>query len=94
MPSDPDASGSRAGCAAGCAIVRPVTEPGDRAGREQELSEIGVEGDVTPPQPFECHRRMLLLVVPVVGQDRRQALVRCRPYPLVVPVDRLELLAQ
>jgi hypothetical protein len=37
---------------------------------------------------------MFLLLVSVVGEDRGKACVRGRLHPLVVPVDRLELLTQ
>src|SRR5208283_5438692 len=69
------------------------TDLRDRSGAEEELSKVGIEGRVTAPQPFQGHGRVLLLVVSVVGQDGREALVRRGPDSLVVPIDRLELLA-
>jgi hypothetical protein len=47
-----------------------------------------------PADPLERHRRVLLLVVPVVGQDRCQLGIARRLDALVVPVDRLQLLDQ
>ena len=87
MPSEPEAVDAEPPPSA-------VADLGDRGGREQELAELGVELGVAAAQPLEGHGGVLLLVVAVVGQDGGQALVRGGLGPLVVPVDRLELLGQ
>jgi hypothetical protein len=60
------------------------------------LEEVGaqllVEGGILSPQPFQHHAGVLFLLVPVVTEDCLQLFVGCRIDPLIVPVDRFELL--
>src|ERR1019366_4789648 len=67
---------------------------GDRLRGEQEGAQVPIEDSIVPAQPLEDHRGMFLLLVSVVGEDRGEACVRGRLPPLVVPVDRLQLLTQ
>src|SRR5262249_43135237 len=64
----------------------------DRALGEQVAAQLTVQRRVVAPQPLERHRRVLLLVVAVVLEDRPELVVGGCDRPLVVPVDRLELL--
>ena len=65
---------------------------GDRLGGEQVGPQVGVEDRIVPAQPLEGHRGVLLLLVAIVREHCCQALVAGGGDPLVVPVDRLELL--
>ncbi len=51
-----------------------------------------VEDGVAAPEPLERHRRLILLFVAVVSQDLAEGGVVGGVDPLVVPVDRGELL--
>ena len=90
MPNEPDPATG----AAPVAVSIAGPDLGDRFGGEQELAQLGVQGRIPSADVFEGHGGVLFLVVPVVGQDGRQAGVGGGVHPLVVPVDRLELLAQ
>ena len=71
IPSEPDTSASGS-----ADVLRgSVADLGDRTRREEELPKIGVEGAVSPTQPLQGHRGVLLFVVPVVGEHGREALV-------------------
>src|SRR5262249_40636145 len=65
-----------------------------RALREQVLAQLGLEGVIVATDPLEHHRRVLLLFLTVVQQDRAQRAVVSGIRALAVPVDRLELLHQ
>src|SRR5262249_1695563 len=65
---------------------------GTRALGEEVLAEDRVEPRVLAPNPLQDHGRVLLLLVPVVGQDAPQLDVLGSVDPLLVPVDRLQLL--
>src|SRR3569623_288742 len=93
--ADRDVPGRRfaRGAAAGpAAVLRLLLDGEDVAVLEQVRPEVLVELGVPPPQPLEDHGGVLLLLVPVVGEDLPQLRVGSRLDPLGVPVDRLELL--
>src|SRR5207342_2821539 len=64
----------------------------DRPRREEVGAEMLIELRIATPQPLQRHRGVLLLLVPVVHQDRRELPVVGGLCSLAVPVDRLELL--
>ena len=61
---------------------------------EQVRAHVLVELRIVASDPLEQHHRVLLLLVAVVSEDRRELLITRRDRPLVVPVDRLELFLQ
>ena len=52
------------------------------------------EFGIAAAQPFQHHRRVLLLLVAIVLEDGAQIGIACRLGALVVPVDGLELFHQ
>ena len=64
----------------------------DGSGREQVGAQVLVQHGVLAAQPLEDHRRMLFLLIPVVGENGGQFGIVGGADPLVVPVDRLQLL--
>src|ERR1700694_1487806 len=69
-----------------------LLDPGDGAFREQIGAKVLVEHRIVPAPPLEPHRRVALLLVPVVGENPAQRLVGARRDALVVPIGGLELL--
>src|SRR5581483_991827 len=78
--------------AAGLRGRRGFFDVEDPAVAEQVAGEVLGQHRIAAAQPFQEHRGVLLLLVTVVGEQRRQLGVRRGRDSLVVPVDRLELL--
>ena len=76
------------------AFVHRRLDAGDRALGEQERLEMLRQGRIAAAQPFQRHRRVLLLLVAIVLEDGAQLGIARRLGALVVPVDGLELLHQ
>src|SRR4029450_1690639 len=76
--------------AAIAAVVTDVFLRRDGAVGEQVLAELLVQSGVVAPQPFEGHRRVLLLIVPVVLENRPELVVVAGGGARVVPVARLQ----
>src|SRR5207248_8819192 len=70
----------------------PLLRRDDRSGTEQIATQVRLEDGILATDPFEEHRRVLLLLVAVVLEDRAQLAVLGRVDALAVPVDRLQLL--
>src|SRR5262245_19727100 len=66
----------------------------DRSCGEEIGAQRRVELRIVTAQPLECHGGVLLLLVAVVGEDLAQLVVLGGVDALIVPVDRLQLLAQ
>src|SRR5690606_21724446 len=64
----------------------------DRSLGEEVVLQLLGEGGIAAADPFEHHRRVLLLLVAVVDEDRAELRVFAGVGPLVVPVVRLQLL--
>src|SRR5262245_18512782 len=66
----------------------------DRSFGEEIGAERHVELRIVTAEPLERHGGVLLLLVTVVGEDLAELVVLAGVDALIVPVDRLELLAQ
>ncbi len=73
-------------------VLGGVLDGEDVAVGEQVGTQVAVEHRVVAAEPLERHRRVLLLLVPVVAEHLGQLGIGGGRSPLVVPVDRLELL--
>ncbi len=89
MPRLPSAG---RGGAAAAAVLGLDLDRQDRAGGEQVGAQVLVELGVVAAEPLQRHRRVLLLLVAVVGEDGGELGVVGGVDALVVPVDRLQLL--
>jgi len=64
----------------------------DRALSEELLGEFAGEDGIPSANPFQEHGHMLHLLVSVVGEDSPEFPVLGGVYPLLVGIDRLQLL--
>src|SRR5262245_32277938 len=98
-PEAADAEGSvlravLAATAGGAAVCGGLLAADDRPFGEEIGAQGRVQLRIVTAQPLERHGGVLLLLVAVVGEDLPQLVVLAGVDTLIVPVDRLQLLAQ
>src|SRR6056297_776465 len=78
----------------GAAVVIFALDLGDRGLGEEIGPQVLVPSRDLAPQPLQGHAGVFHLLVAVVGEDVTQSGIGAQHHPLVVPVDRFDLLLQ